>query len=234
MKKPLHPTQGPAVPTTNNRGARVQVRPSAPKNCRKFKALCVSCALILVVHMLSGCSGWTINGIPAQDIIEAEPKKYAEMAAGMAASFAVHWLGHVVYLESQDIEWEQDCMHEFIQEAIPDNHMQQFGRSGFIAQLGAGTLLKFTPWSKSRFATGYYIGTAAEVITYPALTDGDLKMIRDGGGDGDMEYGLYSVWALILCHPLQLKGFQCYSITPRNRPAGTVKESLLSLCGSAL
>lgn len=130
-----------------------------------------------------------------------EAKEYAQVAAGVGASLFTHWLGHAVYLEAEGIEWHQDGLTErFNTDGLPDSKRQMVGRSGFLGQLLVGTGLKFSPWNDTLFVTGYHIGTAAEILTYPIHfhSRGDLFEIKEGGGNGDLEYGLYSVWAVAL------------------------------------
>lgn len=151
--------------------------------------------------VFAGCSGWTINGIPTEKIIQADPGEYAEMAAGAAGAVLVHWMGHVVYYEMHNIEWEQDGFDEIITSRITDRNRRWQGRAGFLAQLLTGTAIDFSPWSNTKWATGYDMATAAQIITYPVDGQPDFDQI-DNGADADIEYAIYSLWSLLLLRPV--------------------------------
>ena len=167
----------------------------------KFKIV----VFLLISFILVGCSSknWKINGIPMQDF-KTTPKNYVKLIGGAGTSFLVHYLGHVVYLESNGIEWHQSGLNEVIDEPISNKDKRWSGRIGFVSQLAGGVVLKFGPWSEDfkngYFTTGYHIGTALEVCTYPIRWDdtGDLDMIERGNGNEDLEYGIYSVSSLLL------------------------------------
>ena len=157
--------------------------------------------LLLILLLLPGCAGWMVNGIPADRFRHMEAKEYAQVASGIGASFLTHWIGHAVYLEAEGIEWHQDGLTEwFNTDGLSGSKRQMVGRSGFLMQLLVGTGLKFSPWNDTLFATGYHIGSAAEVLTYPihGHSKGDLFEISEGGGNGKLEYGVYSIWAVML------------------------------------
>lgn len=165
--------------------------------------------------MTFGCAGWTINGIPADKFRNAEPKEYAQLAGGVATTFLVHWLGHVVYFEANNIKWKQDGLCEVHDNGSLSNSQKQMsGRAGFLGQLLVGTALKFSPWNDSMFVTGYHIGTNIEVIGYPLSRPyGDFKTIDEAGGNAVAEYGVYSIWSLLLLEPDVIKNNQkgdCY------------------------
>ncbi len=158
--------------------------------------------LFMAVLLLSGCAGWTINGIPGKKFINADPKEYTELVGGVAVSFLFHWLGHVAYYEINGIDWHQDGLKEISDHSVLSNsQVQMIGRSGFLGQLVVGTILNYSRWNNSIFATGYHLGSSIEVIGYPITSMGDYKLISDYGGNGNVEYGFYSLWSLYLLEP---------------------------------
>ena len=146
--------------------------------------------LILLLLLTTGCM---VNGVRMDNI--KEPRK---VATGFATSFIVHWLGHVLYLESNGIEWRQEGYKEVAKEDLTYKQAREFGRSGFALELLGGLILKNSPYGASEFATGYYMGSAAEIILYPIGDNSDFELIGDGGGDKSLEYGLYSIYSLML------------------------------------
>ena len=161
----------------------------------------ISLTVLISCLILSGCAGWTINGIPCDRFKNADAKEYVQLVGGIATSFAVHWLGHVTYYELNNINWSQEGLSEVAHEPVPDELM--FSRAGFVGQLFIGSILKLTPWDDTFFVTGYHAGTCIEVMGYPiTVPDGDYAGIDENGGNADLEYGIYSTWALLLLQPL--------------------------------
>ena len=155
--------------------------------------------LLLAVLFLTGCSGWTINGIPAERFRNAEPKEYAQLAAGAATSIGVHWLSHVVYFEANGIEWEQNGLREVVKQDLGGERKRWSGRIGFLGQLAGGAALKYSPWSDTWFATGYHIGTLAEIVSHPLLwgwDNSDLGYIGDSAKIEWIAYTAASIWLL--------------------------------------
>lgn len=164
--------------------------------------------LLIFLLPLAGCGtfstkNWKVNGIPMEDF-KTSPKNYTKLAVGVGTSFAVHYLGHVTYLEANGIEWRQDGIEEIVEDDISNSKKRWVGRSGFVSQLAVGAVLKYGPWSDDfktgYFVTGYHIGTAAEITTYPILhrDTGDLDFIDEGNGNQHLEYGIYSISSLWL------------------------------------
>jgi len=155
--------------------------------------------LIFLILIFPGCAGWTINGIPADRFRNMEAKECAQVLVGVGLSFLTHWLGHVTYLEIQGADWHQDGLSEvYVSKDLTESQNRCMGRSGFVAQLLVGTGLKHTKWADSWLVTGYHIGSAVEIITYPLQghDKGDLWTIQTHGGKADLEYALYSAWSL--------------------------------------
>ena len=156
--------------------------------------------VIMSCLILSGCAGWTINGIPCDRFKNADAGEYAQLVGGIATSFTVHWLGHITYYELNGIDWSQEGLSEVAHEPVPDK--LTFSRAGFVGQLLIGTVLKLTPWNDTFFVTGYHAGTCIEVMGYPiTVRDGDYTGIDENGGSAYLEYGIYSTWSLLLLQP---------------------------------
>ena len=154
-------------------------------------------AAILIALLATGCANWTINGIPANRIFEAEPQEFVALAGGFASSFAVHWLAHVAYLELNGIEWEQRGTCEYLLEPTPEKHRQWMGRIGFLGQLAGGLAIKYSPWSDTFFATGYHLGSLTEIGSYPFIDKGqgdDLDLIGDTGMIEWAAYTAAAIW----------------------------------------
>lgn len=165
--------------------------------------------ILFISVFLVGCStfnadNWKVNGIPLNDF-NTSPKNYTKLAAGIGTSFAIHYLGHVIYLETNNIEWTQNGIEEIIKEPVSNSKKRWVGRSGFVSQLAGGFIIKYGPWSDDfktgYFATGYHIGSAVEIMTYPIRwrDTGDLDLIEEGNGNKNVEYIVYSacsIWLL--------------------------------------
>ena len=135
-------------------------------------------------------SSWTLNGIP----LSAVADNPAETTAGIFASFVVHWLSHVVFMEAANVRWEQKGLREVVYEEENDRR-KWARRSGFIGQLLGGIAIKMSSWGSSNFATGYHIGTAAEITTYPLFwgwENSDLEGMKKP------EFGAYAVGSIYL------------------------------------
>ena len=145
-------------------------------------------------------NNWKINGIQLSRFKNIQTKEVFELGAGVLASFAVHWAGHVIFLETHNKDWYQDGFSEICTSPLTDSEGQWFGRSGMVAQLIVGTGLKFTKYNDSFFATGYHIGTFVEIAAYPFIhnDDGDLHLIDKFGGNWELEYGVYTLWSGLL------------------------------------
>jgi hypothetical protein len=162
-----------------------------------MQKILITIFFLLAVNGLTGCAGWTINGHCVQNIKNLTTREYAEIATGVAASFAVHWLGHVIYFQANGIEWRQDGLMEKATQPISGNQLQWVGRAGFLTQLMVGIGIEYAPWKLGYFKMGYHLGTAAEIATYPAVhkDKGDLQAI---GNSKDAEWSIFSTASLLL------------------------------------
>ena len=165
----------------------------------------VAALLVILAPGMAG-AGWTddwcVNGIPLSRFRDAGVKEYAQLGGGIALTYLVHWGSHVAYMEAEGIEWRQDGLAEiYCETGMSDSQQQWCGRIGSVGALAGGVALKFSPWGDTWLATGYFIGTAAEIITYPATGCKDFDTIRDHGGNWALEYGIYSATAIYLLSP---------------------------------
>ena len=169
-----------------------------------MKRILIIMILILAFAMnanaKSWVDNWTVNGIPVKRFVNAEPMEYVELGSGMLASFAIHWLGHVIWLELNDKPWKQDGLTEVIDGYLTDTEANEFGNAGFLAQCLVGTAIKFTDFNDTMFSTGYHIGTFLEISTYPLIHGNDVGDIgdMDRDGNGTTEHLAYTAWSTLL------------------------------------
>jgi len=136
--------------------------------------------IIILCFLCSACAGWQINGTPVDRFKEMTTKDFCVMAAGVAASYGVHYAGHVAYLESNSIEWNQDGLSEMFDGDTSDGQASAIGRAGFVSQLAVGLLLNVIA-RDSAFVDGYDIGSFSEVALYPLRCNGDIELINRAG-----------------------------------------------------
>jgi hypothetical protein len=150
--------------------------------------------LLLLPSPALAWDNWTLNGIPVKQI------NGVEFAAGLLTSFAIHWLGHVAYLESRGIEWQQQGLREIVLDPVSDKDWRRISRAGFVAQLVGGTVLSQTKWAKTSFARGYHLGSYMEIATHTAIwgDESEVHLITAAGGDGLQEQKMYAAWAQLL------------------------------------
>ena len=118
--------------------------------------------------------------------------EYVELSAGVAASFLVHWLSHVAYLEATGTKWEQRGLRE-VTYFEGQSKRSWNGRIGFLGQLLVGAALP-----RSLFSTGYHLGSFAEIASHPLLwgwEDSDLAAIGD---TKEIEWATYTLTAIYL------------------------------------
>lgn len=144
----------------------------------------------------SGCSGYTYNGIRADQIKDMTWKH----AAGAAVSvFIVHPAGHIAYAQLTGHDWHIEGSSEIVDGAMTDSDAAWFGRAGFLLQLAFGYGAK-AAGCKSGFWDGYNLGTQFEIMTYPLRRNsieggGDDFEMMDRSGNAWAEWALYSALA---------------------------------------
>lgn len=155
------------------------------------------------VLLLSGCSGWTYNGIRGEDLRHPS----GGLVAGAVSSFVVHTAGHIAWCSIEGKKWHFDGLSEMVDGNLTDSEAAWMGRAGFVAQLGVGWGMKLAG-VENDFTQGYNAATMFEVVSYPMWAGirgpgDDLEMIGRGGNE-QLEWGIYSALAV----RLNLKGGQ--------------------------
>jgi hypothetical protein len=142
---------------------------------------------------------WTFNGIRLSEITHSTWAERGVMALGVATAYGVHFAGHALYLKSQGLEWHMSGLSEIVDEPMTNSQRRWMGRIGFISANGIGWAAKLFG-ADGLFWRSYNIGCAFETVSYPLFSgsqDGDdIQMINDGGGNGDIEWAIYSVSSL--------------------------------------
>ena len=140
---------------------------------------------------------WYLLGKPVDHIFK---QNIFYVVGGMALVPIVHELGHVVDAEIQGIALHYDGMggFEIDREGLTDSQIIRQARSGPLANLIFGFGLKFSKWSNSDFANGYFQGQAFQLATYKLRRgdSGDFNLIDEHGGNGNFERNLYTSLAL--------------------------------------
>ena len=139
---------------------------------------------------------WTFNGIRLSEVADATWSERGVMVLGVAAVYGVHFASHVLYCEIEGLDWHIEGFAEVIDGEMTKKQKFWMGNAGF---LGANV----TGWGAKLFGCdglfwrSYNVGCAFETITYPAFSGmnngDDIEMIDDGGGDGKLAWGIYSV-----------------------------------------
>jgi hypothetical protein len=162
-----------------------------------MKRFSVIICAIVIAATISGCAGWTVNGIRVDDLRKADGSECLKMAGGFVTSLVAHGAGHVAFLELKNEPWHMDGTSEIIDGPLTGESRQWFGRIGFITQLAVGGLLNLIDADRS-FRAGYNVGTVAEIWSYPLLHatgNSDFRLIDEGGGNGSVEWAVYSAAA---------------------------------------
>jgi hypothetical protein len=151
-------------------------------------------AIISLMILLSGCSGWTYNGIRGEDL----QRPSAKMLAGAGTSFVVHTTGHFVAMLIMGKELHFEGLSEITNDELTDAEAAWFGRAGFLAQVGFGYGMKLAG-VKGDFIRGYNAATVFEVVTYPMWQPirgkgDDLELIERGQG-GQAATAEWAFWS---------------------------------------
>lgn len=155
----------------------------------------------LIGIMLSGCASTKvyIMGVDVKEAVKAED--IVKMGLGAAASVAAHVAGHYIAGEFVGADIRQDFDREIITnpQDLTASDWRWFARGGFAFQALVNTALtSFEATRTSFFTRGFTLMTIAENFSYRLRRpdDGDVELINRFGGNGDMEFYLYSGMSL--------------------------------------
>lgn len=162
--------------------------------------------LLLVVSISSTSyasdwkNDWTINGMSLSKFGHMTNRDMVQFTLGIITSIATHTLGHVIYLEAKNHDWNFEGISEYCESYMSDNDGQWHGRSGPVLQLFMGTVLSKSKYKKTLFVTGYNSATFIELSTYKLLNkdESDFDTITEYGGNGNLEYAFYTLYSLRL------------------------------------
>jgi hypothetical protein len=136
---------------------------------------------IIAIMFLSGCAGWTYNGLTPEDLKNPSWK----MAAGFAATYAVHCAGHIVSAEIMGYDWHMEGVSEIIDGKMNNTEKTVFAMAGFATQIAAGYFM-----GDGDFGRGFKTGTAFHVVTYPIVN----PILNGNGNDIDMAENGMMFW----------------------------------------
>ena len=161
---------------------------------------------LILLLLLCSCGGtkFYFFGVDTDIVTEARGSDWAKVGAGVVASASTHILGHYVAGEvfGVDFKYQDYYTKEHIDDVDQhsDSDLRWFARGGFVAQHVIGTALtSFEATMYSYFTKGYVATSAMHTWFYPVVNRGhynDFKMLDRHGGNGDVEYGIYSAIAL--------------------------------------
>lgn len=128
-----------------------------------------------------------------------QESNWLKVTAGALASVLVHELGHALYLQSQGKDWEfktgSSGLAIHTSDPLSDSQCRNFGRAGFALQTFIGTALTvFESTRYSDFTKGWVGMNAFQVCSYKGRDHDmgdDFAMIDTGGGNGDLELGVF-------------------------------------------
>jgi hypothetical protein len=161
--------------------------------------------VILSLLLLCGCGGtkFYFFGVDTDIVKEADGKDWLSVGAGVVTSVGTHVAGHWLAAEIFDVDFKfKDCYtKEEVTDYDSDSDLRWFARGGFALQHGLGlALTSFESTRYSYFTKGYVASSAIGTWTYPLYHYGsdyhDFKLIDDAGGNGDLEYAIYSTVAM--------------------------------------
>ncbi|MDH5524435.1 MAG: hypothetical protein OEY01_10655 [Desulfobulbaceae bacterium] len=159
---------------------------------------------LIAAILLTVCWPQTAGALQVQLFGKSADEIFAQnpfyVAAGFAASLAVHEISHLIAFEAVggDYEYNGGLAFHIDRTTETDREMRWIARSGMLGQLLVGSALRLLPATKdSAFTSGYSQMAALEILTYPIRrpTNGDLFTLGDNGGNKTGEYALYAVWA---------------------------------------
>jgi hypothetical protein len=178
------------------------------KEAGKFKMVKKMLSMIIVAALILPCPGIAMAKSDFEfyffgtKLESFKDSNWLKVAAGAAASVLVHELGHALYLQYSEKQWDFHASPSSgfaIQttDNLSDTQWSNFGRAGFALQTLIGTALTtFEVTRKSDFTKGWVGINAVQVFSYKLRNheDGDdFKMIDRGGGNGNLEFSMFSM-----------------------------------------
>jgi len=166
--------------------------------------------VILSLLLLCGCGGtkFYFFGVDADIVKEADGKDWLSVGAGVVTSVGTHVAGHWIAGEIFDIDYKfkdfytkEEVSYECWNSDCSSSDLRWFARGGFVLQNGIGlALTSFESTRYSYFTKGYVATSAIDTWSYPVRHYGsdynDMKMLDAHGGNGDLEYAIYSTIAM--------------------------------------
>lgn len=150
-------------------------------------------ATALCFIIVSGCAGWTVNGVRSDKIT-------INHVGGMATSFLMHTAGHLVAAKAMGKDYHLEGQSEIIDDLLTSSQAAWIGRAGYLGALAPGYAAKLLG-CKNDFWDGYNLGVVVETVGYPiarnfASGGGDDFEMIDRASNPWAEWGVYSVAAL--------------------------------------
>ena len=147
-------------------------------------------SIVILMLFLTGCAGFTVNGIAYSDFQKMDK---LHLAAGMASSMIIHELGHYAIAK----HYGAHPQHRVVQVDYYADHLSRskqawIARGGFVSQSIIGVFLTVIPQTRgSDFVLGFTGYSLVEHGTYTILheTGGrmDTANLDAVGRNGRME-----------------------------------------------
>jgi hypothetical protein len=168
---------------------------------RRVLAASIIVGLILSYPAVVSAKGRFEYYIFGVNIRTFENSNWLKVAAGAAASIVVHELGHAMYLELADKEWELRGSYSGLAIVTPDHlsadESRGFGMAGFALQSAVATMLtSFEKTRTSDFTKGWVGASTLQLFSYtsrPHVDGNDFQMIERAGGDAEQIHGIFTM-----------------------------------------
>jgi hypothetical protein len=168
--------------------ARINAKAKPPAAAQVCNVAVLVTALVMLA--LTGCSGWVYNGVRGDELRHFTARDGIQLAAGVAATYAVHLAGHVLVYEMLDENWHLCGFTEVIDGDLSHREQAVVGHAGFFLQIAVGYGLRWAGWN-TLFTRGYALGTVAEVALYPVVT----PLVSDYSDIDDTGYVAWAVYS---------------------------------------
>ena len=125
---------------------------------------------------------------------------WLELTAGAITSILIHELGHALYLQTQGKNWNfqtsSSCFSIHTSDFLSKSQSRNFGRAGFVLQMGIGSILTtFDKTKYSDFTKGWVGINALQICSYKIRhhDDGfsDFDRINKSDGNANLELGIF-------------------------------------------